>query len=139
MTVTEFARQYQIPHSVVYNASFRIPYEIRSKCDMDYPVDELMKATETELNGRISYHQEKVDKNKQYMKLLKEGTEPWVTSSASVLGANVRTRRCTSAQESTTGKSGLTTSAKDALKKRTGGKQDECLSVENTQSQPNKP
>ena len=106
---------------------------------MDYPVYELMKATETELNGRISYHQEKVDKNRQYMKLLKEGTEPWVTSSASVLGANVRTRRSTSAQESTTGKSGLTTYAKDALTRHESVKQDGCLSVENTQSQPNKP
>ena len=121
MTVTEFARTYRIPHSVVYNASFRIPYEIRSKCDMDYPESELMKATETELNGRISYHQEKVEKNKQYLNLLKEGTEQWVISSASVLGANVTTRRSTSAQESMTDRSGLTISVKDALKKRISG------------------
>ena len=73
MTVTEFARMYQIPHSVVYNASFRIPYEVRSRCDTDYPAEELMKATRAELNGRISFHQEKVDKNSSYLKVLSEG------------------------------------------------------------------
>ena len=75
MTVTEFARIHRLQHSVVYNASFRIPYEVRSQCDMDYPEDELRKATEEELNSRIRYHQERVDKNKGYLKLLKEGAD----------------------------------------------------------------
>lgn len=72
MTVTEFARRYKLPHSVVYNASFRIPYEIRSKCDMDYPTEELMKATRTELNVRMQFHQDRVDRVKGYMKALDE-------------------------------------------------------------------
>ena len=75
MTVTEFARLYQIPHSVVYNASFRIPYEDRRYCDGDYKHDVLMKATVEELLVRNSFHQSKLDKNKGYLNMLSKGRE----------------------------------------------------------------
>jgi len=75
MTVTEFARQYQIPHSVVYNASFRIPYEDRRYCDGDYKHDVLMKATVEELLVRNSFHQSKLDKNNGYLNMLSKGRE----------------------------------------------------------------
>lgn len=70
MTVTEFARQYQIPHSVVYNAAYRIPYDERRTYDGDYPHDMLMKATVEELLVRNSFHQSKLDKNKGYLNRL---------------------------------------------------------------------
>ena len=72
MTVTEFARMYQIPHSIVYNASFRVPFEKRREYDGDYPRDALKKATTEELNGRNAFHQSKLDKNNKYLKLLAE-------------------------------------------------------------------
>ena len=72
MTVTEFARLYRIPHSVVYNASFRIPYEDRKYCDNDYRHDALKKATTEELKIRNAFHQDKLDKNNRYLELLSE-------------------------------------------------------------------
>ena len=72
MTVTEFARVYQIPHSVVYNAAFRVPFDDRRKYDGDYPHDALMKATVEELTVRNSFHQDKLDKNNGYLKRLSE-------------------------------------------------------------------
>ena len=72
MTVTEFSRLYQIPHSVVYNASFRIPYEERKYCDGDYTHDALKKATITELTSRNAFHQDKLNKNNKYLKILAE-------------------------------------------------------------------
>lgn len=75
MTVTEFARLYRIPHSVVYNASFRIPYEDRRYCDGDYKHDVLMKATVEELLVRNSFHQSKLDKNNGYLHMLSKGRE----------------------------------------------------------------
>ena len=67
MTVTEFARMYQIPHSVVYNAMFRMP-----KCDGDYTHDALKKATVEELTSRNAFHQGKIDKNVSYLLRMKE-------------------------------------------------------------------
>ena len=75
MTVTEFARQYRIPHSVVYNAAYRIPFEDRRKYDGDYPHDSLMKATVEELTGRNAFHQGKIDKNNGYLKQLEVNNE----------------------------------------------------------------
>ena len=75
MTVTEFARLYRIPHSVVYNAAFRVPFEDRRKYDGDYPHDTLMKATREELTARNAFHQDKLDKNKGYLKQLNKGCE----------------------------------------------------------------
>ena len=75
MTVTEFARQYQIPHSVVYNAAYRIPYEERRTYDGNYPHDVLMKATVEELLVRNSFHQSKLDKNNGYLHMLSKGRE----------------------------------------------------------------
>lgn len=72
MTVTEFARMYQIPHSVVYNAMFRMPYDERQKCDGDYTHDALKKATVEELTSRNAFHQGKIDKNVSYLMRLKE-------------------------------------------------------------------
>ena len=74
MTITEFARQYQIPHSVVYNASFRVPFEDRRAYDGDYPHDALMTATLAELNSRNAFHLSKVDKNNQYLNSLTADT-----------------------------------------------------------------
>ena len=73
MTVTEFARMYKIPHSVVYNASFRIPFESRRNYEGDYPHNEIMNATITELKQRNAFHQDKLDKNNRYLKHLMEG------------------------------------------------------------------
>lgn len=72
MTVTEFSRLYKIPHSVVYNAMFRIPYEDRRYRDGDYEHDALLKATREELLSRNAFHQSKLDKNNGYLKQLKE-------------------------------------------------------------------
>lgn len=72
MTVTEFARTYQIPHSVVYNAMFRMPYEDRQKSFGDYPQEAIRKATIEELKSRNAFHQEKIDRNNGYLLLLKE-------------------------------------------------------------------
>lgn len=72
MTVTEFARIYQIPHSVVYNAAYRIPFEDREKYDGDYPHDAIKKATIEELTSRNAFHQGKLDKNNKYLKYLAE-------------------------------------------------------------------
>ena len=66
---------YQIPHTVVYNASFRVPFAIRRKYDGDYPHDELMKATREELKTRNEFHQSKLDKNNMYLKQLDKGCE----------------------------------------------------------------
>lgn len=75
MTVTEFARQYQIPHNVVYNAAYRIPYDERRTYDGDYTHDILMKATIEELLARNSFHKSKLDKNNRYLKRLEEGED----------------------------------------------------------------
>ena len=72
MTVTEFARIYQIPHSIVYNASFRVPFEERKYCDGDYRHEALKKATIAELTSRNAFHQGKLDKNNKYLKQLAE-------------------------------------------------------------------
>ena len=72
MTVTEFARLYQIPHSVVYNAAYRIPFEVRQKYDGDYPHDALMNATKEELVMRNAFHQDKLNKNNRYLKQMSE-------------------------------------------------------------------
>lgn len=74
MSITEFARMYQIPHSVVYNASFRVPYDDRRKYDGDYPHDALMTATVAELNSRNAFHLSKVEKNSQYLNRLTADT-----------------------------------------------------------------
>ena len=73
MSITEFARNYQIPTSVVYNASFRVPYEDRREYDGDYPHDALLAATTEELTNRNAFHQEKIDRNNTYLKALSEG------------------------------------------------------------------
>ena len=65
MTVTEFARKYELPHSVVYNAHFRIPYEDRSNADGDYTERELYIATAEELKSSIEYHKAKLNKSKE--------------------------------------------------------------------------
>lgn len=70
MTVTEFAKKYNIPHSTVYSASFRIPFERRKEYNNNYPVDELLQATEDELKNRIDYHQQRVDTNSSYLQIL---------------------------------------------------------------------
>ena len=75
MTVTEFARQYQIPHSVVYNAAYRIPYDERRTYDGNYPHDVLIKATVEELLFRNSFHQRKLDKYIGYLYMLSKGRE----------------------------------------------------------------
>ena len=75
MTMTEFSRMYQIPHSIVYNAAFRIPFDDRRKYDGDYPHNALMKATTAELTSRNAFHQSKIDKNSGYLKRLAEGRE----------------------------------------------------------------
>lgn len=72
MTVTEFARLYQIPHSVVYNASFRVPFEERRICDGDYTHEMLKKATVEELTSRNAFHQSKLEKNNGYLQRLSE-------------------------------------------------------------------
>ena len=74
MTVTEFARIYHIPHTVVYNASFRIPFESRQNYEGDYPHNEIMNATITELKQRNAFHQDKLDKNNRYLKQRTEGS-----------------------------------------------------------------
>ena len=72
MRITEFARRYQIPHSVVYNASFRVPFEERRECDGDYQHDALKKATIEELTTRNAFHQSKLEKNNGYLERLAE-------------------------------------------------------------------
>lgn len=73
MTVTEFARLHRIPHSVVYNASFRIPFEERRRCKGNYPHETLTRATTEELKSRNRFHQDKLNKNNKYLKALSEG------------------------------------------------------------------
>ena len=75
MTMTEFSRMYQIPHSIVYNAVFRIPFDDRRKYDGDYPHDALKKATKEELKSRNAFHQSKLDKNNGYLAVLSENRE----------------------------------------------------------------
>jgi len=75
MTVTEFARLYKIPHSVVYNAAFRIAFDDRRKYDGNYPHDVLMQATTEELKARNKFHKDKLDKNNGYLNMLEKGRE----------------------------------------------------------------
>lgn len=65
ITQTEFARKYDLPASVVHNASYRIPYDVRQYYGGTYPEAELFKATEEELQNSINYHQAKVSKSKE--------------------------------------------------------------------------
>ena len=62
MKVTEFAKKYDLPVTLVFNASFFTP--TREEAGVrDIPERELYDAVEKALRKSISYHQQKVDEN----------------------------------------------------------------------------
>ena len=75
MTVTEFARKYNVPVGTVYQAHFRIPYERRKNVEDGYSEADLFMVTVEELKNSIEYHTAKLKKSKERllnMKNLKE-------------------------------------------------------------------
>lgn len=70
MTVKEFSEKYGVDYSTVYNATWLIHSTTMSLRYKQYDEAELMKATKTVVNNRISRHKKELEKAEEIMNKL---------------------------------------------------------------------
>ena len=56
MTIKEFADKYGIPYSIVYEATYKVPYISTMRKDREYPERELYKDTNRIITQRLEKH-----------------------------------------------------------------------------------
>lgn len=68
MLVSEFAKKYGLPHSLVYENSFATDTRMATPWVTDIPESELAKVVSAALKKRIAYHKGMVEKEESYLK-----------------------------------------------------------------------
>lgn len=72
MTITEFSEKYGIDINIVRYASYHTPTRMRCSFKKDVPEDELRVAVLEDVEHKISFHQDKIEKAKMVAERIRD-------------------------------------------------------------------